>query len=140
MNEMYKHLSRSAFHMGLSALRLRLKNLTESQLKLKEELHKPHHSGTWQAQSSLAAGKLQITATLNVYLHVRGKAQVDKTGRPIHNVDKFDAAWYQRARDNAQAEFDAQSKIHQAAWEASAGKPEIQQRLKDVAAAGAGRD
>jgi len=119
MNEQYKHLSRVAFHMGLSALRLRLMNLTDSQLKLKEELSQPHNANTWRAQSSLAAGKLQITATLNVYLHVRGKALVDKTGRPIHNTDKFDSVWYLRARDNAQAEFDQQAEIHQKAWEAS---------------------
>lgn len=134
MNSMYNHLSRSAFHMGLSALRTRLKMLEESQRKLKDEIHQPHNDNTWRAQSSLVAGKVQITATLNVYLHVRGKRQVDENGRPHHRVDSFDTAWYQRARDHAQAEFDQQVEIHQAAWEASAGKPEIRQRLQDVAA------
>lgn len=116
MNEQYKHLSRLAFHMGLSALRLRLMSLTDSQLRLKEALRKPHTDGAWRAQSALAAGKLQITATLNVYLDVRGKAKVDKKGQPHHRVDKFDAVWYQCARDNAQHEFDQQAEIHQRAW------------------------
>lgn len=119
MNKQYAHLNRYAFHMGLSALRQRLAVLEESQRKLKDEIHQPHTDSTWRAQSSMAAGKLQITATLNVYLHVRGKGQVDETGRPHHRVDKFDASWYQRARDNAQHAFDEAVEIHQKAAEVS---------------------
>ena len=120
MNEMYKHLHPSAFFMGLASLRTRLKLLEESQRQLKAKIHQPHNDNTWRVQSSLIAGKVQITATLNVYLHVRGKRQVDENGRPHHRVDSFDTAWYQRARDHAQAEFDQQVEIHQAAWTAQA--------------------
>lgn len=119
MNEQYKHLSRSAFHMGLCALRMRLAVLRDQQLGLKKRLRAPHVGYMGQDQGSLEHGKMLVTATLNVYLHVRGKSLVDKTGRSIHRADKFPTAWYQRARGQAQEEFDQQAEIHQKAWEAA---------------------
>jgi hypothetical protein len=99
MHQMYKHLSRSVFHAGLTALRHVLRTSTESQVKAKSVLGKSGRNVSWREYSDIHEGKLIITALLNVYLHVRGKP-------PAHNADKFDSACYLKRRDDMQGIFD----------------------------------
>lgn len=95
----YGHLSRGAFHAGIVALRLALKKYAAIQLGLKQELRQPHTSETWKLQIGLHVNRREITALLNVYAHVRGKAQA-------HGVDKWDSAEYLNSRHYAQKVFD----------------------------------
>ena len=99
MHKMYSHLCRSAFHMGLSALRQQLHTSTESQVKAKAVLGVSGCNVSWKEYAEIREGKMILTAILNVYANVRGKASA-------HKVDKFPSAAYLYRRDNAQHFFD----------------------------------
>lgn len=101
----YGHLDRGAFHAGIVALRAELRRYVGLQQGLKVILHKPHTSGIWKQQIALRRNRCEITAMLNVYAHVRGKASA-------HNAEKFDAAGYLNDRHRAQNVFDNAVEAH----------------------------